>query len=228
MIKILYDNSAIDEFKADWGFSALINDSILFDTGAKPDILEYNMILANIEYSKIKYVVISHKHWDHAGGLDLIIDKCQNIEKIYIPSDFDTDYKNIIINNNELIKITDNVAILPELKTTYKNIPLFEQAIVIENEDELMVITGCAHPGIIKIFDQVSKLFKNKKISAIGGFHLHNLSKEKALEIANKLKKMGLSKAGPCHCSGPAAKSAFSEIFGKEYIVVDAGRTIKF
>ena len=43
-IKILYDNDAGKGFKGDWGFSCLIelpkvNKKILFDTGAKGEIL---------------------------------------------------------------------------------------------------------------------------------------------------------------------------------------------
>lgn len=228
MIKILYDNTAIDDYKGDWGFSALIGDSILFDTGAKPEILEHNMNLAEVDYSKIKYVIISHKHWDHAGGLDFIVQKCTNIEKIYVASDFTEEYEKIQKNSGNLINISEKVSILPEFKTSYKNNMLFEQAIAIENDKELMIITGCAHPGVISIVEEAKNLFHDKKINIIGGFHLHNLSKEKAQEIALKLKDMGISKAGPSHCSGPGAKSAFSEIFGKEYIELDAGRTVKF
>jgi len=52
---ILYDNeTAVDSLVADWGFSCLIETDgkkILFDTGAKGDILFRNMTLPGIDPS---------------------------------------------------------------------------------------------------------------------------------------------------------------------------------
>ena len=38
-LKIIYDNTAKQGFKADWGFACFIGDAgILFDTGGKADL----------------------------------------------------------------------------------------------------------------------------------------------------------------------------------------------
>lgn len=75
MIKItnIYDNiKCNNEFVKDWGFGCIIDHldkRIIFDTGAKPEILEKNLKLAQIDPLSIDIIIISHKHWDHKGGL---------------------------------------------------------------------------------------------------------------------------------------------------------------
>jgi metal-dependent hydrolase (beta-lactamase superfamily II) len=72
-VTIIYDNTAWDKnLKSDWGFSCLVEvfgKNILFDTGAKADILDYNMKQLKIDPLQIDEVFISHSHWDHTGGL---------------------------------------------------------------------------------------------------------------------------------------------------------------
>ena len=65
IIKILYDNKSISkDFKFGWGFSCLIDDTILFDTGEKYEPLALNAEkLGKLikEYSKnAQYIVVSH------------------------------------------------------------------------------------------------------------------------------------------------------------------------
>ena len=77
-ITILYDNETVGKnFIADWGFSCLIETDgrrILFDTGAKGDILFRNMALLSTDPREIDDVFISHAHFDHTGGLSAFLD----------------------------------------------------------------------------------------------------------------------------------------------------------
>ena len=77
-LTILYDNESTDaSVKPDWGFAALVvnanGDRVLFDTGANGAILERNAIALGVNLGKVSHVVISHWHWDHAGGLDTVL-----------------------------------------------------------------------------------------------------------------------------------------------------------
>ena len=67
-IKILYDNEAAKGFRSGWGFSALIDNEILFDTGEDADALLANMHAFGIDPQSIRTVVLSHADWDHAGS----------------------------------------------------------------------------------------------------------------------------------------------------------------
>ena len=90
MIKItnIYDNTkGSHEFTPDWGFGCFIDHpkaKIIFDTGAKPEILEKNLEAAQIDPSSIDVIIISHKHWDHKGGALWLAEKNPNV-KIYMP-----------------------------------------------------------------------------------------------------------------------------------------------
>ena len=60
-IKILYDSTAINsKFKTSWGFSCLINNHILFDTGTDGNALLNNLHLMNVDLSDINKIIISH------------------------------------------------------------------------------------------------------------------------------------------------------------------------
>ena len=76
-ITVLYDafgeNSAMQK---DWGYAALVEyggKRILFDTGNNPDILAQNAKAKGIDFSKLDFVVMSHRHGDHMGGLGYVL-----------------------------------------------------------------------------------------------------------------------------------------------------------
>jgi 7,8-dihydropterin-6-yl-methyl-4-(beta-D-ribofuranosyl)aminobenzene 5'-phosphate synthase len=89
-ITILYDAfGGSSEMQEDWGYSALIEyggKRILFDTGGNPDILSRNAKAKAVDLSKLDFVVMSHRHGDHMGGLTYVLKVNPNV-KIYAPRD---------------------------------------------------------------------------------------------------------------------------------------------
>ena len=76
-ITVLYDafgkSSAMQK---DWGYAALIEyggKRILFDTGNNPDLLAQNAKAKDIDLSKVDFVVMSHRHGDHMGGMAYLL-----------------------------------------------------------------------------------------------------------------------------------------------------------
>ncbi len=60
------------EFIADHGVAFYIETpekTILFDTGAKGNILLHNMKALDLDPDAIETIVLSHGHWDHSGGI---------------------------------------------------------------------------------------------------------------------------------------------------------------
>jgi len=63
--------------RAEHGFSALVtvrsgnsSSTLLFDTGASPDALAVNAGRLGVDVGALQGVVLSHGHFDHAGGFD--------------------------------------------------------------------------------------------------------------------------------------------------------------
>jgi 7,8-dihydropterin-6-yl-methyl-4-(beta-D-ribofuranosyl)aminobenzene 5'-phosphate synthase len=89
-VTILYDSfSKSPSLTMDWGFATLVEYSgkrILFDTGGNSDILARNAAAKNIDLSKLDFVVMSHRHGDHMGGLAYVL-KVNPHVKIYAPKE---------------------------------------------------------------------------------------------------------------------------------------------
>ncbi len=89
-ITILYDAfGKSPAMKKDWGFAALIEyggKRILFDTGNNSDIFAHNVKANGVDLTKLDFVVVSHRHGDHMGGLNQLLSVNPNV-KIYVPQE---------------------------------------------------------------------------------------------------------------------------------------------
>lgn len=89
-ITVLYDAfGKSSDMHKDWGYAALVEyggKRILFDTGNNPDILAHNAQAKGIDLSKLDFVVMSHRHGDHMGGLSYLL-KMNPAVKIYAPKE---------------------------------------------------------------------------------------------------------------------------------------------
>ena len=89
-ITVLYDAfGQTSAMRKDWGYAALVEyggKRILFDTGNNPDILAQNAKAKGIDLSKLDFVVMSHRHGDHMGGLSYVL-KVNPEVPIYAPKE---------------------------------------------------------------------------------------------------------------------------------------------
>ena len=89
-ITVLYDAfGQTSAMKQDWGYAALVEyggKRILFDTGNNPDILAQNVKAKNIDLAKLDFIVMSHRHGDHMGGLAYVL-KVNPKVTIYAPKE---------------------------------------------------------------------------------------------------------------------------------------------
>ena len=87
---VLYDAfGKVNAMKKDWGFAALIEIGgrrILFDTGNNPDVFAQNVKAAGVDLGKLDFVVMSHRHGDHMGGMTYLLRKNPKV-KIYAPQE---------------------------------------------------------------------------------------------------------------------------------------------
>jgi 7,8-dihydropterin-6-yl-methyl-4-(beta-D-ribofuranosyl)aminobenzene 5'-phosphate synthase len=73
-LRITVLSTMLTEFRGvgEWGFAALVEadgQTVLFDTGARPDTVLKNARELGIDLSAVDTVILSHNHWDHTGGL---------------------------------------------------------------------------------------------------------------------------------------------------------------
>ena len=89
-ITVLYDAfGKASGMQKDWGYAAFIEyggKRVLFDTGNRPDILEKNAKAKGIDLSKLDFVVMSHRHSDHMGGMTYLLSVNPKV-KIYAPKE---------------------------------------------------------------------------------------------------------------------------------------------
>jgi 7,8-dihydropterin-6-yl-methyl-4-(beta-D-ribofuranosyl)aminobenzene 5'-phosphate synthase len=230
-ITIVFDNNAYDpRLKTSWGFSAMVayhDHTLLFDTGGDGQILLENMRILGIDPVQIEGVVLSHAHGDHTGGLNALLEFGAR-PMVYLPPSFSASFKSQVSRMVGVSEVTPGLMIAEGLYTTGEmgqSIP--EQALVIRTDQGLVIITGCAHPGIVAIVEQSQKLFDQPVRLVLGGFHLGSKSKAEIDSILKEFRRLGVEQVAPCHCTGETAIAMFAAEYGEDFIQAGAGQTIR-
>ncbi|MCC6013769.1 MAG: MBL fold metallo-hydrolase [Candidatus Verstraetearchaeota archaeon] len=104
-----------------------------------------------------------------------------------------------------------------------------DQAIIFNVKDKgVIVITGCAHAGLINTLEYTRKIMDVKEIyGVIGGFHLSEASKDRIEKTIEYLKSYNLKLIIPCHCTGKDAMFLLKKEFGDIVKYGEAGLFIK-
>jgi len=77
-LTVLMENSALDDLASEHGVSFWIETlggNILFDTGASSAFAE-NAERLGVDLAKTDFIVLSHGHYDHVGGLATALEQC--------------------------------------------------------------------------------------------------------------------------------------------------------
>jgi 7,8-dihydropterin-6-yl-methyl-4-(beta-D-ribofuranosyl)aminobenzene 5'-phosphate synthase len=230
-ITVVYNNVPCNENLATkWGLSILIQgltDTILFDTGGDGTILLSNMKILGIKPDNIETVVLSHIHTDHVGGLAALLEENSTVS-VYIPASFPDEIINSIQNAADSIILIDkpqeicmHVWSTGELGESMK-----EQSLIIITDKGLVIVTGCAHPGIVNIV-RFAKDYLNKNVYLVmGGFHLLAYDDNQVNEIIDELKALGVKKVGPSHCTGGRPIELFKETWDGDFIDLGCGAKV--
>jgi 7,8-dihydropterin-6-yl-methyl-4-(beta-D-ribofuranosyl)aminobenzene 5'-phosphate synthase len=231
-ITIIYDNNPfVEGLQTDWGFSCLVetgNTKLLFDTGDDGDILLSNMSKLKINPKDIDLVFLSHFHHDHTGGLSDFLEVNPKVT-VYYPQSFPEQLTELIKKSgaepvpiSSFQKLRSNIFSLGEITGA---IP--EQSLAIRTNKGIVIITGCAHPGIVKILQKVKEQFPDEKIYlALGGFHLHNQNEKDINKKVNEFIRMEIITVAPCHCSGDIARKIFKDAYRSNFIEIGIGKII--
>lgn len=227
---IVYDNNAYDErLQTNWGFACLVEvggKTVLFDTGGDSPTLLGNMAKLDLDPREIDAVVLSHAHGDHTGGLAGLLDTGVS-PTVYAPTAFSASFKDGVRAHTELVEVTGPMEIFPGVHTTGElGSGIIEQALAVETGAGLVVVTGCAHPGVVEMVRRAQESVGGEVYLVMGGFHLGSASRRRIEAIIADFRDLGVQNSAPCHCTGDAARRMFADSFGENYIPAGVGRVI--
>lgn len=218
-ITVVFDNKTVNkDYEAGYGFACVIEKNgkkILFDTGCCGKTLLANMKKLGIKPKDIDAIVLSHSHWDHTGGLFDLLKVNSNVTVYVLPS-FSKKFKQEIKNNGA--KIKENAGYTEIIKGVFTTGELGnkikEQSVIIDTNDGAVLITGCAHPGIVNIVKSADASHKQNISVIIGGLHLMEKTAAQTDRIITSLKKLGIKKIVPLHCTGNRQSRMIIKEFG--------------
>jgi 7,8-dihydropterin-6-yl-methyl-4-(beta-D-ribofuranosyl)aminobenzene 5'-phosphate synthase len=231
-LTIIYDNYAYEgHHETDWGFAALIeagDQTILFDTGTRGDMLLRNFRALGKDPEEIDALVFSHDHGDHTGGMGALFETGIR-PPTYILGAFNDEVRNAITEVTTAIETQAGDEVLAGIFTTGQvgeAIP--EQALVIPTADGLVVLTGCAHAGVVAMLERVRELSSEPIHLVMGGFHLSAAGAGHVAGTIETVRAVGVEMVGATHCTGDAAIAAFADEFGDDFVRLGVGRVLTF
>jgi 7,8-dihydropterin-6-yl-methyl-4-(beta-D-ribofuranosyl)aminobenzene 5'-phosphate synthase len=227
---------------------------ILMDAGPPPDVALRNADILRINLQQTDAIVISHGHYDHAGGLIEILKHTPNSIPVvahplifgpkftfkpnlkFIGSAFDratvTAAGGILLLARNPVRIASGVMTTGEVErvTNFEQSERFwkvedehfvedsmvdDQALLINVKNKgLVVITGCAHAGIINTLRHAKKATGINDVYAIaGGMHLMNANDNRIQATLDELVPMNPQRVYPCHCTGSKATQRLLGVF---------------
>lgn len=241
-ITVLVENTAAfnSEIKAEDGLSLLIEhagEKTLFDTGLS-DLYVRNATVLGLDLTNIDFLVLSHGHNDHTGGLPFFRETFPN-RKVKLVTHPETFERKAFFNATDIgcpvsleearetfelittktpYELAENVIFTGEVPREYEKPgpvgyhyengerkPDFvydDGSLIFNLKKGLVVVTGCAHAGILNITKYAQKLCNRNVYAIIGGFHLMEASEARLDNIIKNFKEMKVQKILPGHCTG--------------------------
>jgi 7,8-dihydropterin-6-yl-methyl-4-(beta-D-ribofuranosyl)aminobenzene 5'-phosphate synthase len=105
-----------------------------------------------------------------------------------------------------------------------------DQAIVVNVKGKgLVVVSGCAHAGIVNTVLYAREISGVDRVWAVlGGFHLQGAAEDVVERTIGELKALGPQLIMPCHCTGFEAMGRFAEEMPGQFLLGAVGTTLRF
>jgi 7,8-dihydropterin-6-yl-methyl-4-(beta-D-ribofuranosyl)aminobenzene 5'-phosphate synthase len=213
-----------------WGFAAVVETgahTLLFDTGSDGEILLANLRRLGVDPASIDAVVLSHIHSDHTGGLDALLARRPGVT-VYVPRSFPVAWCRGVERRGARIetvgaarRLCGNVHSTGEMGDAVR-----EQGLIVETPAGLAVVTGCAHPGVVEVA-RAAKAYLGRGIALLmGGFHLRGRDPAANRATVGALRRLGVRKVAPGHCTGEEATAMFRARWGDDFLPSGCGAVI--
>jgi 7,8-dihydropterin-6-yl-methyl-4-(beta-D-ribofuranosyl)aminobenzene 5'-phosphate synthase len=233
-IVVVFDNYPHrKDLKTSWGFACVVlgaEKTVLFDTGGDGAVLMDNLRRLEIDPKSIDAVVLSHAHGDHTGGLGAFLTANPNVQ-VFMPESFPRSFKTEVeATGAKVVEVSGAREICSGVWSTGEaGEGIVEESLAVRTDRGLILITGCAHPGILLILEKAKQLFPGTDLLlAMGGFHLRSESDTGLNKIIGRFRKLGVRRAGPSHCSGDRTRELFKQEYRQDFVQIGAGSVVHF
>jgi 7,8-dihydropterin-6-yl-methyl-4-(beta-D-ribofuranosyl)aminobenzene 5'-phosphate synthase len=232
-ITVLFDNTATDaRLTPAWGFGAVIehgSHTLLFDAGGNPPVLLANADLLGVDLRSIDAVAVSHAHGDHTNGLQGLVQRGIRLP-LYVLPEFASAIRDRFGVAFTVREATPGEELLPGIFTTGTmedpRVGIPEQSLVIPTDSGLVIVTGCAHQGIVAIVRRAIELHGGPVRLVVGGFHLGGKSDAEVQAIIAEFRDLGVRSVGATHCTGEKAIAAFADAYGADFVPAGVGAVL--
>ncbi len=241
---------------------------LLVDTGASDAFLD-NAKTLGVDLTEVDTVILSHGHYDHAGGILSFLKQNDTAmiwmqqsagDAYYHKSETEERYIGIdpqILESKQLHCVEGNHCIDNELflfsgikerklwpsgnrvlkvKREDKFVQdefAHEQYLVVEEKGKRVLISGCAHNGILNILEEYERMYGGAPDVVLSGFHLMKKSEychedvEMIRRIAIDLKERSNTRFYTGHCTGEIPFQIMHEMMGEQLVYVHSGDIIE-
>jgi 7,8-dihydropterin-6-yl-methyl-4-(beta-D-ribofuranosyl)aminobenzene 5'-phosphate synthase len=267
-ITVLYDAfGKSSAMRKDWGYAALIEyqgKRILFDTGNDAEVLEQNAKASGVDLSRLDFVVMSHRHGDHMGGMSYLLRVNPKVV-IYAPKEgfgvYGADLPSSFYRKDDTLpreqryfggtppevmrfgsawpeahftlierdtEIAPGIHLIALVSDKPGTLELRELSLAIETPAGMVLVVGCAHPGIDRIVAAAARI-DTRILLVAGGLHLvvaPDPEIERIVRALHDSYQVGF--IAPGHCTGEATFTALLRAFGDRNIYAGLGTRIAF
>ncbi len=270
IINLMEDTKGNEQCIYEHGLSFYVETAshkILVDTGASGAFIENAKVLG-VDLEKVDTVIISHGHYDHAGGvMDFV--KVNDSATIYVQKNATGEFYNASVAGGKYIGMDKSIAELPQVKfiegdlVIDEELSLFtdvtgrrlwptgnellkkkigdefvqdefehEQYLVINEGDERVLLSGCAHNGILNILDKYLDIYDDMPTKVISGFHMMKKSgytEEDEFMIratARELRELDTT-FYTGHCTGDYALNILKSMMEDKLVAIHCGEEIR-
>ena len=236
---------------------------LLVDSGAS-DMFLSNAKTLGIDLTRVDTCILSHGHYDHAGGLMAFARIAPNA-KIYLKSSAGGEHYHVYPDHEKYIGIDKRIMELPQTVKADNDLQIddelflfsgfkekrapswsnrdlkrkvgndfiqddfaHEQCLVITWGNRRVLMSGCAHNGILTVMDRYFELFGEYPDIVISGFHMmkkEDYTAEEAEYIRRTARELMETKAlfYTGHCTGRAAFEIMKEVMGEQLRAFHSG-----
>lgn len=232
VLRDVYDNVPGDPRLENepWGFAVVVEGpggTTLFDTGGSGEVLLENMAVVGFDPARVDRVFLSHVHGDHTNGLDAFLRRRGDVT-VFAPVSFPADFERRVRSaGGRFVSVREPAEIAEGLRSTGElEGPVNEQSLIIESPRGCILLTGCAHPGIVAVVARACELAGEAPYLVAGGFHLEESRGSAVERISDTLRALGVRKLAASHCTGAQAIEFFRDRWGADYVELGCGASI--